>query len=189
MKLGITIDRAARRAGVDRRTINRWITDGRLTVATLDGVRYVYLPELLRCERERRNSRNLGRPRELPFEERFWRRVAGSQVAECWEWQGHRLVNGYGQCRGNDGNRILAHRLAYEMLRAEIPQGLDLDHLCHNRACVNPWHLEPVTASANTQRRSVLAYTEKVCTICNFAFRPSGPNTKRCARCRSVAFA
>lgn len=62
MRLWLTTRQAALRVDVSERTINRWVSDGRLTAVTLDGTRYLHLPELLRCERERRGSRNLGSP-------------------------------------------------------------------------------------------------------------------------------
>lgn len=65
---------------------------------------------------------------------------------------------GYGQLRV-DGKPQYVHRLVYEALRGEIPKGLHLDHLCRTPACVNPWHLEPVTQQENVRRgaRRVLA--------------------------------
>lgn len=67
----------------------------------------------------------------------------------CWRWLGHCLSSGYGRV-GARG--ILAHRLAYEELVGPIPDGLEIDHLCRNRGCVNPAHLEPVTHVENLRR-------------------------------------
>lgn len=68
----------------------------------------------------------------------------------CWEWQGS-LCNGYGSWSRNKV-RMKAHRAVYEMYRGQIPEGMDLDHLCRNTKCVNPDHLEPVTEAENTRR-------------------------------------
>ena len=65
----------------------------------------------------------------------------------CWQWVGTVSTNGYGQW----GNRR-AHRAVYEMYKGPIPDGLQLDHLCRNRPCVNPDHLEPVTCRENILR-------------------------------------
>lgn len=70
---------------------------------------------------------------------------------ECWEWQASRGSHGYGQI-AYKGKPRLAHRLSYELLAGPIPAGLDIDHLCRNRGCVNPGHLEPVTRSVNLRR-------------------------------------
>jgi hypothetical protein len=69
----------------------------------------------------------------------------------CWPWTGVINQNGYGHYRdGTTWKR--AHRIVYELLRAPIPEGLTLDHLCRVRHCVNPWHLEPVTRGENALR-------------------------------------
>lgn len=83
------------------------------------------------------------------FEQRFWGRV--EKTNNCWNWRGYTIWNGYGRCYFN-GRHQLVHRVAYELLVAEIPEGLTIDHLCRNRLCVNPSHLEPVTMRENTLR-------------------------------------
>lgn len=71
----------------------------------------------------------------------------------CWEFTGA-LSQGYGVVgAGPRGTgTVLTHRLTYTFFVAEVPAGLDLDHLCRNRACCNPWHLEPVTRFVNANR-------------------------------------
>ena len=69
----------------------------------------------------------------------------------CWVWAGKRSARGYGMVRMGSRTRM-AHALFYEGLVGPIPEGLELDHLCRNRSCVNPAHLEPVTHRVNTQR-------------------------------------
>ena len=82
---------------------------------------------------------------------RFWSKVNKSD--SCWEWTGLTVGNGYGRFwDANTGRMALAHRLAYEMVRGAIPPGLHIDHLCRNRKCVNPEHLEAVTQRVNNMR-------------------------------------
>lgn len=82
--------------------------------------------------------------------DRFWPKVAKSPG--CWNWTAGLDSKGYGQFRVSTQQKIVAHRFAYELLVGPIPAGLQLDHLCRNRQCVNPDHLEPVDSRTNTLR-------------------------------------
>jgi hypothetical protein len=68
----------------------------------------------------------------------------------CWLWKRHINGTGYGMVR--DGKLRLAHRVYYERAKGPIPEGLTLDHLCRQRHCVNPDHLEAVTLKENIRR-------------------------------------
>jgi hypothetical protein len=84
--------------------------------------------------------------------ERFWLYVDKSPLTGCWHWTGGKDRGGYGDFRNTVGAHVRAHRYAYESLVGPIPDGLQIDHLCRVRHCVNPSHLEPVTARVNTLR-------------------------------------
>lgn len=69
----------------------------------------------------------------------------------CWVWTGAVNDSGYGVIW--DGTRLVyAHRLAYRLMRGEMPAGMEADHLCGKRSCVNPGHLEAVTHLVNVRR-------------------------------------
>lgn len=91
------------------------------------------------------------------FEERFWSYVRPAEALECWEWTGHRHAFGYGLIGKGRYTTLVAHRVSWEMLRGEIPDGLQIDHLCRNPPCVNPWHLEPVTQRVNLLRGETIS--------------------------------
>lgn len=83
--------------------------------------------------------------------ERFWSKVDKNGRNGCWVWT-RSLSFGYGRFNINHLRWVKAHRFAYETLVEPVPEGLCLDHLCRNRRCVNPDHLEPVTMKVNLQR-------------------------------------
>lgn len=80
----------------------------------------------------------------------FWARVDKSDG--CWEWKAALTLAGYGKVQLPSGKTGAAHRLAYERVNGPIPEGLVIDHLCRNKKCVRPDHLEAVTVKENTVR-------------------------------------
>lgn len=89
----------------------------------------------------------------LPPFERFMSKVVwNGDEGECWTWEGAKKPKGYGSFSPAHDRTQIAHRYAYEQFVGPIPAGLHLDHLCRNRARVNPAHLEPVTPRENVLR-------------------------------------
>lgn len=103
-----------------------------------------------------------GRPPADPMQ-RFWSKVDKGAPDECWRWRDPDPRDGYGKF-WTETKHWRAHRFAYEQLVGPIPDGMTLDHTCHDittcaggsscphRACVNPAHLEPVTDTENLRR-------------------------------------
>ena len=87
----------------------------------------------------------------IPIKERLFDKTNFGGVADCWEWTACRCKQGYGRI-GLNGKVVKAHRAIYEILVGPIPKGLVIDHLCRNRSCMNPSHMEPVTAAENYRR-------------------------------------
>lgn len=90
-----------------------------------------------------------------PVEERFWRYVDKRGDNECWHWKGGHGGSGHGiiQVGGRDGYKTNAHRISYVIAYGEIPEGLQINHRCKTKDCVNPKHLYAGTQSDNMKDR------------------------------------
>lgn len=88
---------------------------------------------------------------------------------DCWVWTGSVSKAGYGRiCISDNGSKRTrsAHRVSYETFKGEIPEGLTIDHLCKNRKCINPNHLEAVTIKENVHRGNPLWKQQMARTHC-----------------------
>jgi hypothetical protein len=131
-----------------------------------------------------------------------WQRHVKPQANGCWLWTGtHGTRDGYGKFQPRPGQpKVMAHRYSYELYVGPIPEGHQIDHTCHtddtscpggpgcpHRRCVNPAHLEPVTASENTTRQR---HYERARTHCPKGHPYEGDNLivgsdarRRCREC------
>lgn len=91
---------------------------------------------------------------DMSAEDRFWSKVSIAGPDDCWLWTGTKVRGGYGQIRVA-GKMVYAHRFAYELASGEpIAPGVQIDHRCHNTACVNPLHLREATNKQNCENFS-----------------------------------
>lgn len=123
-----------------------------------------------------------------PPYERVMSRLRPVPETGCLEWDGWVTPAGYGQIPVYGGGRIFTHRAAYEGAKGAIPEGLTIDHLCRNKRCCNPDHLEAVTSAENTRRENASRAPTAVClrghawTEDSTYILPKG--TRSCRACR-----
>lgn len=133
-----------------------------------------------------------GKPKIRSISERFWEKV--SKGESCWEWLGSINVNGYGIFSIGYGQEY-AHRVSIHLTRGVIPKHLQVDHICRNRKCVNPSHLELVTSGENT-RRGISSLIRRLKTHCKngHEYTPSNtlknkkPGNRRCRECHRLEY-
>ncbi len=98
-------------------------------------------------------------PPRIPLVERIITQIVVNPETACWHWCGELHRKGYAllRVRNMQGRQKwrFAHRVAFEEFRGRIPDGLVIDHLCRTRDCVNPFHLDPVTAIENFRRGNI----------------------------------
>lgn len=125
--------------------------------------------------------------------ERFWDKVHPEPNTGCWLWAGSSRGLGYGGFRFR-GRIVFAHRVMYEELIGPVGAGLDLDHLCRQRMCVSPAHLEPVSRRENVMRGLGLAAANARKVACHHGHPYTVENTyfdttggRECRRCRQAS--
>jgi hypothetical protein len=116
--------------------------------------------------------------------------------SKCWEWNGYHDRDGYSLVRLSSPRRMArVHRVMYEALVGPIPKGTEPDHLCRNRGCVRPDHLEPVTHRENMLRGETVVARNAVATHCihghefteaNTYRRPDGDRDCRACKARRI---
>ncbi len=87
---------------------------------------------------------------------RFFAKVAEDRATGCWVWTAFRDRKGYGKFQYGTKDNRLAYNVSYGLMVGEVPEGLELDHLCRNTSCVNPYHLEPVPPCVNKRRATAV---------------------------------
>lgn len=134
---------------------------------------------------------------------RFWTKVVKGGPGDCWAWSGEHTPKGYGRFvfGGRARRREYAHRVSWTLARGPIPDGMVIDHVCRNRGCCNPDHMEVVTSRENTLRGDGVTAAHAQKTHCRNGHPLSGDNVsvvkngkkqamaRKCLACRRVSTA
>ena len=137
-------------------------------------------------------SYNMGRPRK-DIKQNIQSKIKIMSYG-CWEWQANiNKKTGYSKLRSM-GKDYLVHRLSYEIFKGHIPKGLIIDHLCRNRKCVNPNHLEAVTFQENILRGRGIAAINSKKTHCirghlfseDNIYRRKDRTDRNCKKCMTI---
>ena len=140
------------------------------------------------CQNHYALWRRNGEPKKLgrnnpPPEVRVWRNIAKTEDG-CWRWLGTKTEDGYARIV-IDGKRTGVHRFMYEQAFGPITPGLQIDHLCRVRDCVNPDHLEAVTCRENLMRGETFQARNAAKTHCpaGHPYDDFRRGARRCTRC------
>jgi hypothetical protein len=148
-------------------------------------------PPTVASERVRSRMRYKSIPLLTPVQlAKVWARVDVYQPAGCWEWRGAIGPDGYGKisfvCADGKSRVYKAHRLVYDLLIGDFSPDLAIDHLCRNRSCVNPDHLQQVTLGENTRRGyapSLVWHRVGVCRYGHNDYRIERDGERNCRIC------
>lgn len=117
-----------------------------------------------------------------------------SVEGDCWIWTGFKTWEGYPRTgAANKGLSQYAHVAAYTLTIGPVPEGLQLDHLCKNRSCINPRHMEPVTPVVNSSRAKWATSTHCIhghefteCNTHHYIQKRNGRPARRCKACHAI---